>query len=419
MTRILDDWIESYIQFTEQSEAPARYHLWSSIVAISSVLQRKCYTNWGLIGNIYPNLYVALVGPPGGRKGTAMKIAKGFVQQMDLPMGSDALGSTQILYQEIAKSEQMYLTAEGKERPHKSLSVWSEEFQVFLSDKDPRLISSLTDLFDTPDKWQYNTLSRKVEDLSNCWLTIIGGITPSLLQQKLNLDAVGGGLLSRIILVVEYGPKYKKALQFLSKEEKKLQQALLKDLERIKLLAGPFNMSQEFFDAYSQWYEKESDHDGLDVHHFVGYNSRRALHVKKLCMVMAASENDEMVLEAHHFERALVVLKHTEYHMPNAFFGVGFGEGADGYAKMISKVEQDQRITYRKLMRHMQMDLRSNRDLDDWISRGEHTGYIKLEQGVTGDSHISFVGDPEKSGTDGASELSKTVFRKLQNNKYK
>jgi len=231
MSRQLSNWLEYYLKFTEESEPPTIYHVWSGLTAISSMLQRKCFTNWGLIGYTYPNLYVCLVGPPGGRKGTAMKIAKGMVQEMNIAMGSDALGSTQILYKEIIDSEQNYLTFDGKEVSHKSLSVWSEEFQVLLSDKDPRLISSLTDLFDCPSEWSYNTLKRDKEKLSNCWLTIIGAITPSLLQSKLSQDAVGGGLISRIIFVVGQGPKQRKALQFLTEEEEDIQTKLQNDLQ--------------------------------------------------------------------------------------------------------------------------------------------------------------------------------------------
>ena len=127
--RQLDDWLESYLQYTKKSESPTQYHLWSGISAIASVLRRKCFCNWGLRGYIYPNFYVALVGPPGGRKGTAMKIAKEMVQDLGIPTGSDSLGSIQMLYKEIKESEDNYQDYEGTIKVHKSLSIWSIEFQ--------------------------------------------------------------------------------------------------------------------------------------------------------------------------------------------------------------------------------------------------------------------------------------------------
>ena len=76
-------------------------------------------------------MFVALVGPPGGRKGTAMKIAKSMVQELDIPLGADSLGSTQALYKELIDSEDSYIDNNGVAKKHKSISIWSEEFQVF------------------------------------------------------------------------------------------------------------------------------------------------------------------------------------------------------------------------------------------------------------------------------------------------
>ena len=69
--RLLDDWITRYLELNDNSEPPICYHLWTAIVTIAACMQRKCYLDWGMTA-IYPNFYAILVGPPGGRKGTAM-----------------------------------------------------------------------------------------------------------------------------------------------------------------------------------------------------------------------------------------------------------------------------------------------------------------------------------------------------------
>jgi len=142
MSRQLSDWLEYYMKYTQRTEPPELYHLWSGLTAISSALRRKCYCNWGALrGFVYPNLFVSLVGPPGGRKGTAMKIAKSIVQTLNVPMGADSLGSTQALYKEIMDAEDSYVDPQGLTKKHKSVSIWSEEFQVFLNDKDQMLLA--------------------------------------------------------------------------------------------------------------------------------------------------------------------------------------------------------------------------------------------------------------------------------------
>jgi len=409
MTRHLSDWLESYLQFTQQAESPTSYHTWSGITAIASVLKRKCYANWGLMGYIYPNFYVALVGPPGGRKGTAMKIAKSMLQQLEIKIGSDALGSTQILYKEIKDSEEEFIEFNGKTKKHKSLSIWSEEFQVFLSDKDPMLISSITDLFDCSDQWKYSTLSRGVDDLSNCFLNIIGAITPSLLQSKLSSDAVGGGLVSRIIFIVGYGAIKKRALQFLSDKEKALQKQLIEDLQQISILSGPFKLTNDFLNVFVDWYENTPSTDGVDVDKFMGYNARRALHIKKLCMIFSASESDEMSIESRHFKKALAVLEDVEKDMPNAFYGLGRGAHSEVYTSVLRYIENQDSFSWGDILAKFQLDTLPN-ELEQYLTMLESTNKIKSEVSPT---QTRYVVNQMKKVHKESSYLSKTLFKNM------
>jgi len=382
MSRQLSDWLEHYMLFTQNTEPPILYHLWSGIIALSSALRRKCFENWGSSGYIYPNFYAALVGPPAGRKGTAMKMAKKMVQTLEIPMGSDSLGSTQALYKEVMEAEAEFMTVQGITKKHKSLSVWSEEFQVFLSERDPTLIASLTDLFDCADTWKYSTMKRGIEDISNCWLTIFGAITPSLLQSKLSQDAVGGGLLSRIIFVVGYGAQKKIAFTFLSKAEKVLQEKLIKDLQRIALLAGPFMMTQSFRDTYQDWYENFSAGEGVSDDKFQGYNGRRPLHLHKLCMIVSVSESDDMKILAHHFKKALAILEATEQEMPNAFQGFGLANHAQVYAKIVSFIESSKGFSYEELISNFAIDALPH-ELLEYMKIAEASGLVKREDSLT------------------------------------
>lgn len=82
-------------------------------------------------------MFIALVGPPGGRKGSMMKIAKRMVQNLEI---SQWVQIRWVQHQHCIKksvdSESSYIDSKGIERKHKSLSIWAEEFQVFLSDRD-------------------------------------------------------------------------------------------------------------------------------------------------------------------------------------------------------------------------------------------------------------------------------------------
>jgi hypothetical protein len=413
MARQLNDWLENYMKYTQRTEPPELYHLWSGLTAISSALQRKCYCNWGALrGLVYPNVFVSLVGPPGGRKGTAMKIAKTFVQSLDVPMGADSLGSTQALYRELMDSEATYVD-NGITKKHKSLSIWAEEFQVFLSDRDQMLLSSLTDLFDCADTWKYKTLSRKTEDISHCFITIIGAITPSLLQSKLSQDAVGGGLISRIIFVVGQGPKQRRALQFLTEEEEDIQNKLGNDLQEIANLTGPFTLSKDFLKAYVRWYEQEYDETGVPSDRFLGYNHRRPLHMNKVCMLVSAAESNEMIITEEHFHKSLAIMQLTEQEMPNAFYGLGLSSQANVYAKILSFIESNESFDWTDLTRAFSLDVENMAQLRGYIEMAEQSGLIVPEKSVTSGRYITVektqvLRDP--------GYLDKTVFRLMDRN---
>ena len=70
-SRLVPDWIESYLEATDNTEPPILYRTWTAVSVIAAVLQRKVFLEWHT--RIFPNMYIVLVGPPGRcRKGTAM-----------------------------------------------------------------------------------------------------------------------------------------------------------------------------------------------------------------------------------------------------------------------------------------------------------------------------------------------------------
>jgi len=418
MSRQLSDWLEYYMRYTQRSEPPALYHIWCGLTAISSALRRKCYCDWGpLRGYMYPNMFVSLVGPPGGRKGTAMKIAKSMIQELGIPLGADSLGSTQALYKELMDSEDTYVESNGITKKHKSLSIWSEEFRVFLSDRDQMLIPSLTDLFDCADVWKYKTLSRKTEDISNCFITLIGGITPALLQESLSQTSVGGGLISRIIFVVGHGPKQRSAIQYLTDEEEDIRKKLCKDLQEIANLQGQFKMDKSFLRAYIKWYERDYDYNSVRNDKFAGYNNRKPIHINKLCMLLSASESNDLILTEKHLLKALAILQTTEYEMPGAFYGLGMSDKANVYTKILSFIEAKDSFDFSELVQAFHLDVESIDQLRNHVDMASQAGLIKCESSITTERyHVIKTAPTIDADPD---YLNKTVLRLMDQNKVK
>lgn len=322
--RNLPDWIDGFMQLTENSEPPILFRKWAAVSAVASALQRKVKTNLGISLTFYPNFYIVLVGPSATGKGTAMKYAYDIIEQVPGIRLSSQATSLQALIKRMKETNLTDIDMEtGKQYYHSSLTIFSNEFTVFLGYHNRELISALCDWYDCHNRWSYDTIKRDREEIVGVWVNILAGTTPDSIQSSLPLEAIGGGLTSRIIFV--YEEKKNKLVIFptITEEEIKLQQMLIKDLEQISLMSGEFKMSKGFIELYAQWcYEAEKNPPFHDKR-FDGYLGRRRNHLISLSMVCSASRNNELVLTKEDIERAIGLLDEVEVKMGLVFRGIG------------------------------------------------------------------------------------------------
>ena len=205
--RILEDWIDGYIKYTEDSEPCELYRKWAAISCIAAAMQRKCFIRWGPSLIFYPNLYIVLVGPAAARKGTAMSPGLDILQEIPNIKLSAQATSLQALIRTLKNTNSTdYDPETGKQNFHSSMTIFSKEFTVFLGYQNHSLISALCDWYDCDRKWSYETISRNREEITGVWVNLIGATTPELIQSSLPMEAIGGGLTSRIIFVYADGP---------------------------------------------------------------------------------------------------------------------------------------------------------------------------------------------------------------------
>ena len=169
MPRKLNDWLESYLLYTENSEPPKLFHVWTGISTIAAALQRKCTLNWGRL-RFFPNMYIVLVGPPGKvRKGTAMSFGRNLLSRLGIKMAAEST-TREALVREIMNSQETLMNDEtGAISFHSSLTVYAPELVVFLGYNQQQLMMDLTDWFDCgqgPEgTWTYRTKHQGSDDI--------------------------------------------------------------------------------------------------------------------------------------------------------------------------------------------------------------------------------------------------------------
>jgi len=123
--RKLKDWLHGFIRFCatwknckctpkgcKGLESPVQYHLWSGVACISASLQRNIRLTNPFF-NIYPNMYIVIVGPPGHGKTAAANVGVSMLKKAtNVYFASDRLTPEQLLEEMQAST---HLTERGGE----------------------------------------------------------------------------------------------------------------------------------------------------------------------------------------------------------------------------------------------------------------------------------------------------------------
>jgi len=370
--RHLNDWITNYLKYVEDTEPDLRHHEWTALSILSMVLQRKVWMEkaseiW------YPNLYTLLVGDSASRKGTAMKFGGSILRKsgIDLTLASTK-GSTSDLIFTLKSSTNTFLIY-GKQYIHSSMSVFAPEFVNFiLKENVTDIINVLNDVYDCLPIFEYGTRSYEKEKAENVCFSILGAITPEHFKNSLPLEAIGGGFLSRLIMI--HGERKKKNSN--AKLIEAMEPQLAEDLRDIHQLKGPFVVHETFSQLYDNWYENEGTPEDLKHHYFSSYVERRQVHLCKMAMILCASEGSEMVIRDRHFSRALDFLRRAEMKMGRIFEGYGKSKHSDVLMNIIKYLHDNGTVYRTALIRTFAADIDSVSQLDDMLRTWKEAGAI-------------------------------------------
>jgi len=223
---------------------------------------------------------------------------------------------------------------------HCSVTCFSEELSVFLKKNNIEFLATLTNWYDSRDEWTYETKNAGVDKIQGVCFNLLGGTAPDWIPIMLPQEAIGGGFTSRIIFIVEEDKAKTVPSHTLSKAEKALRAALVRDLQRIYNMSGAFTFAADAAARYISWYSDQdkrirNGESPITDPRFAGYVERRATHAKKLSMVLTASRTSERIVQLRDFERALEYMQKAELRMGKAFGGMGKSQYAQATEQVL------------------------------------------------------------------------------------
>lgn len=365
MARELTNWLDKYLEYTDNSESPISYHTWCGLSVIAGALQRRVYLHWGLGRTIYPNLYCVLVGASGRtRKGVAIGVAKDLLKQVPgITVTPESSSGRQAMILAMKRALVNFQDpTDGKIKFHSAVTAFSEELSVFLGQGDIAYLSNLTDWYDSKDDWEYETVGRGKDTLQGLCLNLMGGTAPDWIQSMIPQEALGGGFTSRIIFIVEEAKRKIVPKYIPSREELEIKEVLVRDLERISMLAGEVTFTPEAEALYINWYIKQdtdlsAGKPVISDTRFAGYCERRATHLQKLMLLTSACRGDDLKINEDDFNRALKLLTNVEANMHKTFGGLGKSRTSEPTDQVISYIKTVGMTTRKLLMQKFYRDV--------------------------------------------------------------
>lgn len=360
MTRHYQNWINGYLEYSAMSEAPEAFNFWTAISTIAGALGRRvgmsddfAYFSW------FSNMYILFVAPPGiANKTTTMNIGMDLLRKVpDTKFGPDII-TWEALVKSMGEAQVNITLPNGDIDTMCAITVASNELGNLLDPKNSQMVDLLVNLWDCRDISKV-TKTQGSEKIKNPWVNLIGCTTPSWISGHMPEYVLGGGLMSRFILV--YGERKRKIVAYPGRELKRIKSnlrenalKLIHDLTEISTLQGEFRMTDEAAEWGTQWYEKlmgDVIPNNTDER-IANYLSRKQAHLHKLAMVVSASCRSDLVIDRDILQYSLGVLEGVEKDMLKVFGHVGMSPETRAIDQVIRCVLQrgkvDQYTLYRE-----------------------------------------------------------------------
>ncbi len=341
----LDDWLF----YCTHTESPPKYHLWSGLSIISHLIGRRIWMDCSIFV-ARPNMYIALVGEPGIKKSTAMKMALKVVQAVDktiftAPDSITKEAITQLMGNPDSKCKRNFDWL-GKKQEFRQLSVFADEFVNLINagGNAPGMIELLTGMWDT-DIYRDHTKNKGAYDVPFPNIPILGCLTTETVKKLMTEKVISTGMSRRILFIVaeKNGPPQSRPK--VSPEQQLAYDRALSHCVSLLDCCGDYSWAPETEPIWDKWYNEnyyrmENKQSGDSA--LLNFLQTKPVYITKVAMLLALSDYTEYknrLLYPEHFYRAEKLISAEEMGASNLFAGAGRNELAPVTLKIQSLIE--------------------------------------------------------------------------------
>lgn len=319
---------DEYFSLVQSPEVPNLVHRWSFVVLLSSVFERNVWLPFGN-SRIFPNQFALIIGNPGARKSTGIKLARKIFDAAGFPsFASDKTSKEKFLLDLSEEGKKINALAQFdsllEEKPCVARLV-ADEFLDLVGPGNVDFLTLLGNLWDYDDKdkpYLHSKASGKNASVYQPTVSLLGGATHETLAKAVPAESIGTGFASRMLLIYVRSTGFKEAWPEASDFSRTL--GMQRRLAELGKLKGPMTVSPEAklagADIYKGWKEIEDSR-------FSYYGSRRYTHLLKNAMICALSRGS-LEISKGDVVYANSYLTYAESLMPRAMGELGTQRGS-------------------------------------------------------------------------------------------
>jgi len=401
--RVYDNFVQSYLEYTNIQESPDSYHLWVALILIASVLNRRVYMDKAMF-DLYPNLYVFLIaGTSKCHKSTAIRMGLDVLDTLshhaharEEPRVFAQKITNERLIQFLGEGSNVEMQPEGANIQFKASGmIAASELSTFLGSSAVQsgLMATLVDLFDCQETWSYETKSSGKDKLTNVYLNMLGASTEKWLRNAIPVEAVGGGIMSRTVFVYESRPK--RLIPFPEDEEidnlDQFRINLAHDLACMQYLEGTFSLSEKAKAYYKEWYIKNAE-ESMNHGAKEDFFSRWDTIILKLGMLLSVSESDDLIVKRKHLQMADTMLNERKEKMKPVIDTMIVTDSQLPTSRVLGIIRRRKSVTKTSLMQYAS-PFASSEDVAQIINTLEQAGYIQTNFRPGGETTYKYLGE--------------------------
>lgn len=384
--------MSAYLSYTDKSEPPKVFHRWCLLSSVGALLGRKYFVPFGH-ERLFPTIYVMLMGEPATRKSTAIKTIKKLISKAGYDtISADKTGKEKFLIdlEGLTPDEpgvssrttldaitERHLFGSSMLNEPRETFIMADEFNDFAGTNNTEFYTTLGSFwdYDDPEKPYTSRFKNQSVSIFQPTVSILGGNTQENFAKAFPPDIIGGGFLSRMLLIHGERSKVKYTFPPTPDENETLKlMDVMRDLHTS--YRGEAGKTPEALALLDTIYQK-SNYELSDVR-FKAYNGRRFTQLVKLALGVSACYGADKITQDH-VVIANTILAAAEHNMGNALGEFGNSKNSAQVNMVMNELNKaTHAMTIQELWSLMDRELEKVSYLVDIMQNLQHARKVQV-----------------------------------------